>query len=78
MTAFAVERAAQAQAEAIAGAEFGVQLGADGLWTHVGCNWVNCPEEIVQKLAAIAGIRVGADFWELCDGLGISPIDLSA
>ncbi len=76
MTAIIATQAALPAAEAVAGQAWSVPLSAMGAEpaTHMGCNWVNAPHDILDDLAPIDGVSMGDNFWDLCAMLGLSRI----
>ena len=76
MTAIIVTQAALPAAEAVAGMQWSVPLSASGgePATHMGCNWVNAPQGVLDALAQIDGVSMGEDFLALCASLGLSLI----
>ena len=78
MTAIIATQASLLAAEAVAGAQWTVPLSATGAEpaTHMGCNWVNAPQDILDALTPIEGVSIGDNFWALCATLGVQIINL--
>ncbi|MDD8022672.1 MAG: hypothetical protein PHX82_06140 [Paracoccaceae bacterium] len=78
MTAIIVTTQALTAAEAVAGAQWTVRLSPMGAEpaTHIGCNWVAAPPDILDALARIEGGSIGSEFTALCAELGLQVVGL--
>lgn len=76
MTAFIIPAAARSGLGEL-GAEFTVLLSASGTppETHVGCNWIGCPPDVLQQLGAVPSNVSGPDWHTLCNELDLVRID---
>lgn len=75
MTAFIVQIAFLAEAESIAGGpEFSIPLGSGPEATHMGCNWVGCPDPIEAALSGVESMQIGRNFLSLCADLGLDQL----
>lgn len=80
MTAIIVSTEDLPNAITVCGDQFTVRLSANGdePVTHFGCNWVNCPEELVSELAEISGITLGKSWEQTCASAGVQVINPDA